>query len=202
MSAISPAVRAASAPAVDGPLLTGTAWFMHGQLSLRDWLGYGRRLGTIGRSVNWWIGDWLRYGNTCYGERYARAARATGYDTQSLMNMVYVASKFDPSRRRDSLSWSHHAELAALDEPDQERWLALAATHRMSVHSLRLELRAWRRSSTLCEGETPDVCEPTRDDLIVCPNCKQAIVVYDGNAIIQGPERSEDEGLPDAGSMS
>jgi len=177
MSAISRAVRTVSAPAADGPLLTGTAWMMHGQLSLRDWLGYGRRLGTIGRSVNWWIGDWLRYGNTRYGERYARASRATGYDSQSLMNMVYVASRFAPQRRRDSLSWSHHSELAALDEPEQERWLALAATHRMSVHSLRLELRAWRRASTLGDGETPNACEPSLDDVIVCPYCKQPLVL-------------------------
>lgn len=182
MPATSPAVHAQSPPAADSPLLTDTAWVMHGQLPLRDWLGYGRRLGTLGRSVNWWIGDWLRYGNVLYGERYVRASRTTGYDTQSLMNMVYVASRFEPSRRRDGLSWSHHAELAALDEPEQDRWLTLAATHRMSVHSLRLELRAWRKASAPHLGDTPDTCAPSHDDRIVCPNCKQALVLEEGRA--------------------
>lgn len=177
----SPAVNTPPTPAAGGPLLTSTSWCMHGQLPLRDWLGYGRRLGTLGRSVNWWIGDWLRYGNARYGERYTRASRVTGYDTQSLMNMVYVASRFDPPRRCDSLSWSHHAELAALEASEQERWLALAARHRMSVHSLRLELRAWRKTPNLRRSERPDACEPPRGDAVVCPNCKHVLALGDGN---------------------
>ena len=38
------------------------------------------------------------------------------------MNMVYVASRFEVSRRREMLSWSHHAALAALDRDGQELW--------------------------------------------------------------------------------
>ena len=52
-----------------------------------------------------------------------RASRITGYDVQTLMNMVYVATRFESGRRRERLSWSHHAELAALEPPEQEEWL-------------------------------------------------------------------------------
>ena len=107
------------------------------ELTYEDWLRQGSKLGLAGRNAGWWLGDWLRYGTTRYGSKYAAAARTTGYDRQTLMNMVYVATRFEFSRRRENLSWSHHAELAALDAEDQERWLDRAAAERFSVRDLR-----------------------------------------------------------------
>src|ERR1044071_4057272 len=85
--------------------VTPVAWRVKQELDLEEWLESGRKLGLLGRNVPWWIGDWLQYGNHVYGERYVRAARVPGYATQTLMNMVYVASHFAPARRRGNLSW-------------------------------------------------------------------------------------------------
>src|SRR5439155_5100733 len=123
-----------------GVALTSTAWRSLAQLGLREWVEHGRRLGVVGRAAGWWIGDWLRYGNDRFGERYARASRITGYDAQTLMNMVYVASRYEASRRRENLSWSHHAEVAALPDEEQERWLTRAEADRLSVRCLREEI--------------------------------------------------------------
>ena len=131
-------------------VITSTSWLPREEMRLSDWVEQGRRLGVIGRGVGWWIGDWLRYGNMKWGERYARASRITGYDSQTLMNMVYVATAYEPSQRRRSLSFSHHAELAALPPDARERWLELAEGQRMSVRCLREELRRARR---LAAGE-------------------------------------------------
>jgi hypothetical protein len=60
------------------------------------------------------------------------------------MNMAYVASRFEFSRRRKNLSWSHHAEVAPLSTDEQEYWLNIAVEKRLSVRRLRSELRAWR----------------------------------------------------------
>jgi hypothetical protein len=127
--------------------LTPTSWSCNARysLDLREWAEHGRRLGGIGRAVGWWIGDWLRYGNIQFGERYARASRITGYDVQTLMNMVYVATHFEISQRRENLSWSHHAELCALPADQRERWLELAEREHLSVRCLREELRRARR---------------------------------------------------------
>jgi hypothetical protein len=127
------------------PSLTRTSWLPGEGIGLSDWVDHGRRLGVIGRCVGWWIGDWLRYGNLKFGERYAWASRITGYDAQTLMNMVYVASAYDVAERRPSLSFSHHAELAALPPDERERWLDLAEENRLSVRCLRGELRRARR---------------------------------------------------------
>src|SRR4051794_41673362 len=150
--------------------MTPTAWAVAGDMSLLEWSQSGRRLGIIGRGTGWWIGDWVNYGNARFGERYVRAARITGYDVQTLMNMVYVASRFEPSRRRQNLSFSHHAELAALDPEDQDYWLERAEAERLSVRCLREEVRRARR---LVEAEAEPELETSEepDEELVCPHC-------------------------------
>jgi hypothetical protein len=158
------------------------AWTPSRELAYTDWVRHGNRLGVAGRSSGWWIGDWVRYGAARYGRRYVVAVRVTGYDDQTLMNMVYVASRFDISRRRENLSWSHHAELAAMEPGDQERWLDQAAAERLSVRALRRELLAVREACDLeaappqsamgpsplaaPEGEAPGHAE-----VATCPAC-------------------------------
>jgi hypothetical protein len=149
--------------------MTPTSWAA-ADLSLSAWSDAGRRLGVIGRGIGWWVGDWLLYGNQHFGERYRRARQITGYDVQTLMNMVYVASRFEPSRRRPDLSFSHHAELAALARADQDRWLDRAEAERLSVRCLRGELRCERRALDGPRAEpAPEGHEPAA--AMVCPQC-------------------------------
>ncbi len=131
------------------------AWIPSHELDPRQWAIAGRRLGVVGRCIQWLLGDWIAYGNSRFGERYSRASQITGYDPQTLMNMVYVASRFQLSRRREDLSWSHHETLAALDEKEQDSWLDQAATHRWSVADLRMMLRTSRREAAI-EAEEDD----------------------------------------------
>jgi len=154
-----------------------TSWSICGELTLPAWIEYGKKLGSLGRSSGWWIGDWLRYGNAAYGERYTRAARVTGYDTQTLMNMVYVASRFEISRRRENLSWSHHEALASLDPGAQDRWLDEAIAKRLSVSDLRTMLRTERREvhdSAIAAG-TGDELPQVSSDVVQCPRCGEEI---------------------------
>ena len=131
-------------PARQSASVTATAWSPGAGLAVADWIRQGRCLGALGRGSGWWIGDWIRYGNARYGEKYSLAVRATGYDVQSLRNMAYVAGRFDVHRRRDRLSFSHHAELAGLPLQDQDLWLDRAEAGALSVGSLRSELRQAR----------------------------------------------------------
>jgi hypothetical protein len=140
-------LRSRSAQDESDIAISSIAWKPSRDLRLVEWLQHGKRLGVIGRGAAWWIGDWVNYGNTAYGEKYSRAARVTGYDVQSLMNMAYVASRFGISRRRECLSWSHHSALAGLDLELQERWLDVAQERQLSVRGLRDELRSWRRGN-------------------------------------------------------
>ena len=153
-------------------VLDHVSWSPPTSITFEQWVIYGRRLGSLGRTVGWWIGDWLRFGNTAYGEKYVRASRITGYDVQTLMNMTYVATSIDPSRRRENLSWSHHAEVAALPVDEQEAWLSRAEEKHFSVHDLRLEVRQKRNRES---GQAlTDPSEEGRSDIqrvTTCPQC-------------------------------
>jgi signal transduction histidine kinase len=166
--------------------VTPVAWIVNGEMDMAEWIATGRNLGTMGRCSQWWLGDWIRYGNARFGERYVRAAKVTGYDVQSLMNMVWVAAAYEISRRREILSWSHHETLASLGEDEQEHWLDVACDNRLSVSDLRTELRAARAGAKVeAEAEAelsrvangvPVVVEagPT---VLRCPRCGDAVPI-------------------------
>jgi predicted RNA-binding Zn-ribbon protein involved in translation (DUF1610 family) len=159
-----------------GPAITPVAWGVNNDLDLAEWLAAGRKLGTLGRCSKWWLGDWIRYGNARFGERYARAAAITGYDVQSLMNMVWVASRFETSRRREVLSWSHHESVASLEHQEQERWLDYATKERLSVADLRLELRTARKLADQKASDT-EVVSPDSPAVLICPKCGNEVPI-------------------------
>jgi hypothetical protein len=149
--------------------ISKVAWLPQGELGQAAWLATGRRLGAIGRCSQWWIGDWIRYGTSRWGERYAEAARVTGYDVASLRNMAWVASRFDLSLRSDKLTWSHHVLLAPLEPEEQKHWLDRAREERLSVADLRVELRAAQGKQAAASGTT---AKKTADAApAVCPHC-------------------------------
>ena len=150
-------------------LLSPVCWIADATMDRRRWIEYGRRLGRAGNSSGWWIGDWIRFGSARYGEKYALASRVTGYDRQTLMNFAYVASRIQPYERRADVSWSHHAELANLDEPARAGWLARIVSDRLSVRDLRRELRAGDR-----RPPPPPPLEPEHEPLR-CPTCGQQL---------------------------
>lgn len=149
--------------------LSKVAWVPQRDLGHSEWLATGRRLGAIGRCSQWWIGDWIRYGASRWGEKYAEAARVTGYDVASLRNMAWVASQFELSLRSDKLTWSHHVLLAPLEPDEQRHWLERASEQRLSVADLRLELRA--RDGSGKQAVTEDQASAAEGEVVVCPRC-------------------------------
>jgi hypothetical protein len=112
------------------------------QLPYDAWLGIGRQLAAASSSSAWCLGDWLMYGEEAYSGRYRDAIEQTSLDYQTLRNYVWVARRFAPSRRRDGLSFAHHAEVAGLAEHEQDFWLHKAEEFSWSRNRLRREVRA------------------------------------------------------------
>jgi hypothetical protein len=183
-------------------ILTETSWSPRRSLTLSEWIRQGRTLGAVGRASGWWIGDWIRFGNARYGEKYDVAARISGYDAHSLMNMAYVASRFETSRRREKLSFSHHAEVAALPPEEQEQWLDRAELEGLSSRRIRAELRRGARSapstSPSSRGASTRADQAplpsrfsrsrrptTAEAQVVCPQC--------GNTFVPQPELRQPE---------
>src|SRR4051812_19195401 len=122
--------------------MTETRWQAEPGLSFEEWVDQGRRLGVMGRAAQWWLGDWINYGEHAYGEKYAQAVDETGLDTQTLMNLAWVASSVAPPLRVERLSWSHHREVAALDDDAKQRWLATAEEEELPVAKLVARIKA------------------------------------------------------------
>lgn len=121
-------------------------------VSFDSWQRLGRQISLISNASAWWLADWLAYGQSQYGRRYRQALVLTGLDYQTLRNYVWVAVRVPPSRRRDTLTFQHHAEVASLPGNDQERWLAEAEEGRWSRNELRRRLRVHRRGAVASDG--------------------------------------------------
>jgi hypothetical protein len=112
------------------------------RLSFDQWVRIGRELSVVCSSAAWCLGDWLVFGERAYAGRYREAIEQTSLDYQTLRNYAWVTKRFALSRRRDALSFGHHAEVAALPEPEQDFWLRKAEEHGWPVKELRRQVRA------------------------------------------------------------
>lgn len=115
-------------------------------LTFDEWAAIGSTLGTMERGMNWWIGDWLNYGEHAFGEKYTQAVQETGRDRDSLANLAWVAGRIELSRRRDNLSFTHHTEVASLEIAEQDRFLDAAELNEWSTRALREAVQATKRA--------------------------------------------------------
>jgi hypothetical protein len=115
-------------------------------LRFEQWVAIGRRVADRADASLWWLGDWLVFGSRMYGPRYERGIQLTGLDYQTLRNYAMVARRFELSRRRDTLSFHHHAEVCALTSDQQDRWLDRAEAEGWSRNELRRRLRVDRET--------------------------------------------------------
>lgn len=125
------------------------------QLPFGRWLGVGRQLAEIYSSSAWCLGDWLVYGEIAYEGRYREAIERTSLDYQTLRNYAWVARRFSLSRRRDDLSFGHHAEVAALPQAEQDFWLRKVQQLSWSVKQLRREVRISHIERSAGVGQQP-----------------------------------------------
>ena len=73
--------------------------------------------------INFFIGDWLAFGERKWGELKETAERL-GLKYDKVAQAKWVAGKV--CTRVQTLSWAHHRYVAALDENGQRYWLEKA----------------------------------------------------------------------------
>jgi N6-adenosine-specific RNA methylase IME4 len=100
-----------------------------------QWENIGEQLNQIEGAIQWWIGDWLNFGERKYGEMYAQAVSES--EVSTWQNYKYTSNAVESARRRELLSWSHHREVASLPPDEQEYWLEKAETEGMTRNELR-----------------------------------------------------------------
>jgi hypothetical protein len=107
--------------------LRPTGLIVRGKPSFEEWSQCGVLLHRMEGAVQWWIGDWLNYGERTYGRKYSEALSTLSLEEGTLRNYAFVAGNIQLSRRRDNVSFSVHSEAAALPTAkEQDLWLARA----------------------------------------------------------------------------
>jgi hypothetical protein len=112
-----------------------------GELSFDRWQAVGRKIGVVADGSLWWLADWAAYGEDAYGDDYRAAVAVTGFEPRTLHHYAWIARRFPADRRREQLSFAHHAEVASLAEAEQGEWLDRAERRGWSRTELRAELR-------------------------------------------------------------
>src|SRR5438128_1677605 len=79
--------------------LSETGLTPFGDPTFEQWLEIGAFINRSEKSVHFWIGDWLNFGEKAWGERYKEALERTKFDYGTLKNDKWVASRI-PSERR------------------------------------------------------------------------------------------------------
>lgn len=120
--------------------ITATGLVLPEDLPYERWVSIGDVLKRMEKSVQWWIGDWLRFGERKYGEMYSQALDVTGYEYSTLANMKWVADRIPFSERSENLSWSHHQQVASLEPGLQIELLDRAEEEGLSVRQLKDEV--------------------------------------------------------------
>lgn len=114
-------------------------------LGFNEWRAIGEKLVRMQDSSQWWVGDWLAYGDR-YRRDYTTAMEQLDHSFHALRNYAYVSSRVESALRSADLSWSHHRLVAPL-EPDQQRyWLDEALRHGWTVRDLEQSIAEQRSS--------------------------------------------------------
>ena len=138
--------------------LARTGLVVTGAPTADEWEQCGRVLRRIEGAVQFWIGDWVNYGEKAYGEKYTDAERVTGLDVGTLMNYASVAKHVETSLRSEIVPYSIHALVAPLDHDRQVAILARAAAEDLTVTKVREILRAdahEHKVAAIARGELP-----------------------------------------------
>lgn len=120
---------------------TPTALTIKPGMPFEAWESLGTALWQVIRSAQWYIGEWINYGEREYGEKYSQALDQTRYTYGTLRQYSYVARNVHPSIRIDNLSFAHHQKVAHLKPEQQKHWLKLASMEDWPVHRLAEEIK-------------------------------------------------------------
>ena len=130
--------------------------------SFEHWLALGKHLALVDNTLAWRIGDWWVYGEHRYGDRVAaiRTRRWNGPSFGACRNYAMVARAFETSRRRDTLSFSHHREVASLSPQDADRLLDWAEQPLRNDGRPRLHSSHRDRGIRYCDLQRPCIVRP------------------------------------------
>ena len=140
--------------------LTPKGWMLPRATTFEQWKRIGIALGKVERSVYWLIGDWWAAGDAWDRKRVHLVRDDPTWEGPSYrvcQDCAWVAKAHELSRRRESLSFQHHREVAALKPIEADRLLDVAEAQALSTRQLRVAVRRSLNYYATQPGETSTV---------------------------------------------
>lgn len=109
---------------------------VNGHKSLEEWEQSARVLFDIQRSVYWWIGDMIVFGEQQFGDELYQVADDT-VSVDMINRCVSVSREFPPNERHQALSWTHHQLVVPYKKPMQQALLKKAEDNKWSTQQFR-----------------------------------------------------------------
>lgn len=130
-----------------------------------EWYEIGRTLAGIRQAVQWAIGDWIRFGEAHYGEKYSQGIDLFDLSYERLRNITGTVDAFDNVPRavhlRERVPFAVFEELApiARSAPEEaEKWLLRAEAESLTRDDIRAALR-------------PSETVKKLERMVQCPHC-------------------------------
>ena len=118
--------------------------------------------GTLGKNLNWWVGDYLHYMEDHFPETWPQLIPDVGKAEHTMQNWKWVAGKIPANERFKNLSFAHHSWVAKFPKEERDQWLTWAEEGGWSEKRLRDEIKG-----------PPKEREPkTHKMLVQCPDCE------------------------------
>lgn len=121
-------------------------------ITVEEWKDLGQCLKQVEGSVQFWIGDWARFGDKkgftgkyVDSKVYDELEEITGLERKTIQNYKHIAEQTanirESSPRGEDISFTHFREVASLSEEKQKEFLTRASEEKLSVRELRQEIR-------------------------------------------------------------
>lgn len=123
-------------------------------VTIQDWLEVGETLKAIERGIQFALGDWLAWGELTYGEMASQGLDDIDYGL--LRSYKWVSGAIPMSLRKDTITWSHHKEIAGVAPELREHYLYLAESDNLTVRALRKKINEDKKKSTIVISNPPE----------------------------------------------
>lgn len=143
---------------------TSTGLIFREDTPFEVWGSLTARLIRAHKRLEFALADAINFGRR-YGERYAHWVHESQLSDSSLHTLAYVGRRIESCRRRQDISFAHHAEVASLPPKMQDALLDLASENgwkrdevRKAARQARAQIKAAERAMLAAPALTlPDV---------------------------------------------
>jgi len=116
-----------------------------------------RHIYFVGKMAPIWLGDLLNWMECKWGEGYAQVLDSTGFAYQTVVNAKSIMGRVPHQVRQDGLTFTHYAQIASCERPQQERLLQQAKDEELNTSEFKRVVRREKRQAQL--GKLPQIVQ-------------------------------------------